>query len=144
MPYKNPEDRRANDKKYREANREKIRQTSREWAERNREKERERQREISKTDKEKKRQMIKSWKHYGIISEDFDILYEKYLQCEKCEWCKTIFNKKRYIEHNHYSGEIRGIVCQSCNLKQYHRKDKIFIKVLEELTTNTKRPNNLQ
>ena len=88
----------------------------------------------SQTDKEKKRKIITKWKLRGVICEDFDKMYEIYINTNKCNWCNKDVSKRRYIEHNHYSCEIRGIVCQSCNMK-ISLKDKKFQKVMSDLVS---------
>lgn len=57
---------------------------------------------------------------YGLTIEDYNVLVEK--QNGLCAICglpeKTIRGGKLLpiaIDHNHRSGEIRGLLCQSCN-----------------------------
>jgi hypothetical protein len=51
---------------------------------------------------------------YGITPSDFENLL---IQSEgKCMICKESFGKgKVCIDHNHTTGKVRGVVCDSCN-----------------------------
>ena len=64
------------------------------------------------------------WNDRGVIFDNFDTMYLRYINCINCEWCNTKLNKSHILEHNHFSGEIRGIVCNSCNQLQRYRDDK--------------------
>ena len=65
-------------------------------------------------DKEVKRGRVKAWKTYNI-----DISYEKYeemyLSCAgKCQICSKQ-SETLDVDHNHTTGNIRGLLCGSCN-----------------------------
>ena len=64
--------------------------------------------EIGKRTAENKR-----LKHlYGITIEDYEAMSEK--QNGKCAICyKT--NIKLHVDHNHETGEVRGLLCGNCN-----------------------------
>tara|TARA_R110002167_G_scaffold355988_1_gene570603 strand:- start:2459 stop:2947 length:489 start_codon:yes stop_codon:yes gene_type:complete len=90
-------------------------------------------RERPKTEKNKKCQRIGTWCKRGLhIDENINDLYIRYINCKECEWCHKEV-KKQLMEHNHTSGECRGIVCNSCNCK-IAKKDSDFQKVMYELT----------
>lgn len=49
---------------------------------------------------------------YGISIEDI----EKLLKINKCQICnKKLKNSQKCVDHNHATGEIRGILCVQCN-----------------------------
>ena len=72
---------------------------------------------------------IKSWINQGIISDDWDKTYNKWLKtlyCEKCN-CKLVRAPHPYckmtavIDHDHSinnQNNIRNILCNSCNSKR--------------------------
>lgn len=60
-----------------------------------------------------------SWKNAGIKN----MTYEKYLQmladqnncCAICESHVDLFKKQLAVDHNHETGEVRGLLCLACN-----------------------------
>ncbi len=69
---------------------------------------------------------IRNWKKYGVISDDFDKLYEEHMNILNCELCNIefddiIFNNKRCLDHNHETGLYRQTICHKCN-KHFDRK----------------------
>ncbi|MCK9543603.1 MAG: endonuclease VII domain-containing protein [Novosphingobium sp.] len=59
----------------------------------------------------KKRYSIK--RNYNLSDKQLDELYS----IGHCQICKTklIEKKKMYIDHNHTTGEVRGLLCSNCN-----------------------------
>ncbi len=57
-------------------------------------------------------------KRYGITVEDFDAMMDT--QGGKCYICRADppnSNKKRLsVDHNHETGEVRGLLCTKCNV----------------------------
>ena len=98
----------------------------------NKEKRNEYNKEYCQTEKGKKSMTISQWKRNGVICEDFDKMYEIYINTNNCNWCNKNISKRRYIEHNHNSGEVRGIVCQSCNMKMRY-KDNNYQKCMSDI-----------
>ena len=69
-----------------------------------------------KTEAGKKSMRISSWKTQGIISDDYNKLYERYINTTICDLCKINLNNiKKCIEHCHNTGTFRNIVCSKCN-----------------------------
>ena len=102
------------DKQYRENNKEKKSNVDKDYA---------------KTEKGQRVRKINTWKFLGIKCDDFDALYDKYInthQCERCE-CTITSGKgiigKRHLDHCHNTGEFRQIVCGMCNTNEIKQKD---------------------
>tara|TARA_R110002096_G_scaffold39376_3_gene107806 strand:+ start:68 stop:523 length:456 start_codon:yes stop_codon:yes gene_type:complete len=96
--------------------------------------------EYIQTEKNLKKRIIRSWKSQGLIA-DYDIIYDRYLNSEKCELCDRVYrnHKDKCMEHNHITCEFRSICCRGCNgdmldnkgqkhLKNiyYHKRDNIY------------------
>lgn len=85
------------------------------------------QKQYRQTEKAIKNRRITNWKIMGVISENYDELYEKYINTEFCELCNVkltegkLRNKTtRCLDHDHSINDcenVRNIVCQSCNSK---------------------------
>ena len=65
-----------------------------------------------------KNRTIHNWKRRNIIDEDYDSLFEYYLNCNNCMICLNTFDKRinKHLDHNHETGEPRYILCRSCNI----------------------------
>lgn len=64
-------------------------------------------------------------KQYGISESEVTELIVQ--QNGQCEICKEDISAKRHIDHNHASGEIRGLLCSSCNRALGYFKDSPLI-----------------
>ena len=60
------------------------------------------------------------WKRNGLIMDNFEEIYNKYIYATHCQLCNKQFEKSldRQMEHNHETGEFRNIVCNKCNHKK--------------------------
>lgn len=126
MPYKqNPE----YYKKYVEENKEKVREKNRKWRLNNKEHILQQSKEYRQTDQCIKSVRIGHWKNRGVIHDNFDELYEYYINCKECENCGIELIEgmyganKRCLDHCHKTGKFRNILCNSCN---FLRKEDNF------------------
>lgn len=91
---------------------------------------------LNSTEKRKKRQKIcrKQWvknnpgcyrkwnlkKQYGMSLEDFDkLVVEQLGRCSICD--KELFDP--YVDHDHTTGKVRGLLCVNCNMGIGHFMD---------------------
>lgn len=74
------------------------------------------------------------WRKYGIKMGGKPFLYQDYVSMHekadgKCEICGRILVTKSgedntaSVDHNHQTGEVRGLLCQSCNFMIAHSRD---------------------
>ena len=121
MPYKDPEKKKESDKRRYEKNKEKIKQQQKEYRAKNKDK----RQEYLQTEKAIKSRRITMWKLYGLKTEDYDNIYELYMNTTHCQKCnielscggKTTKTTK-CLDHSHITGEFRNILCHSCNTKR--------------------------
>ena len=80
--------------------------------------------EHRKTEAGKKSQRISRWRNRGVINDDFNSLYEYYINCKNCEECNVELiegnfgSNKKCLDHNHETGLFRNVVCCACNTKR--------------------------
>ena len=74
--------------------------------------------------KEYKSGVIFRWKDAGIITDDWDKLFERYMNTTHCEICScklitgNFGGNKKAIDHDHNTGIVRNICCHSCNMSR--------------------------
>jgi len=109
MPYKDPEKRKEYMREYQKKNILKVSENTRRY---------------NKTPKGVKAYRVRNWKKRGILSDDYDALYERYITTENCVFCgvcltvdKNNTKTTRCLDHDHESGQVRGVLCHSCNAK---------------------------
>ena len=121
---KNPEAVLATNKKYRDANKEKIKEFHKNLYKENKEKIDKRNQEYNQTEAGKKSFRISAWKKRGVICDDFDSLYDKFINCKNCEECAVELVEgmyganKRCLDHSHKTGLFRNVLCNTCNTKR--------------------------
>ena len=98
--------------KYREKNRELLREKNKKYSKENP--------EIVKNSKlkyrAKNKQNIKEQRRqmrYGITKQQYDEMLERQQYC--CAICSKTPKKTLDVDHCHSNGEIRGLLCNSCN-----------------------------
>ena len=69
----------------------------------------------------KKKVIIRIWKSRGIIDEDFNSLYEMFIEQTNCWICDKEFEPKgdRCLDHDHSIDDgpnVRYVCCRSCNM----------------------------
>ena len=112
-------------KRYIENNKEKVKETKKKWKKNNKEKVKESKKIYYKSPNGLKASRINTWIQMGLISNDYNALYEKYLNTSNCDNCncfltddKKITSTKRVLDHNHNTGLFRNILCHRCNVKR--------------------------
>jgi hypothetical protein len=81
---------------------------------------------------------IKSWKKQNIKCNDWNKLYDEYNNTKYCYCCNVKFIDNslgkccKCLDHHHLSGEIRNIICKSCN-NSISKVDNNMLKVLLDI-----------
>lgn len=116
----------AYDKKRYENNKAYIQEQSKKWYQNNKE----HRKEWSQTEQGIKSNRISTWKSYeGMSSQDhnWDEIYDIYISTDICDYCNVELvegnygSNKKCLDHNHITGEIRGILCHTCNTREVFR-----------------------
>jgi DNA-directed RNA polymerase subunit RPC12/RpoP len=69
----------------------------------------------------------KNWYARGIFCSMKTFLEKLMEQNYKCAICGRIVNTSAPLDHNHTTGEVRGVLCNKCNLLLGMAKDDIDI-----------------
>lgn len=137
---KNKERNSSNGKKYYLENKEKIKEKrgvyylenkeevlkhTREYKKQHEEWYKEYMKEYNQSPKGKRSMTISSWKRMGIKCDNYDTLYENYLNETHCDFCRVKFGKigdgtgsYKCCDHDHETGLFRNFLCSKCNIKR--------------------------
>ena len=84
-----------------------------------------RQRYLAKKDNPEfqKQQLKNNWKTKGLITDDYEKIYQIYINTKNCQKCNVVLTTdkrptptRRSMDHNHLTGEFRSILCNKCNV----------------------------
>ena len=117
-------DRKEYMRQYRLKNKDKIKEQRKEYTINNKEHHKEYNKEYRQTPNCKKSNTITNWKKRGVIHDDFNNLYELYINTTECNACNATFknSKDRHLDHSHETGEYRNVLCHSCNTMDNWKK----------------------
>ena len=98
-------------------NREHILLKQREYNTKHKEKKRIQHKNYGQTPQGKRSTRISGWKSAGVIGDLSKFYDEKYITATNCDVCNKEFSTSYYrcLDHCHTTGEIRQILCRSCN-----------------------------
>ena len=108
-----------NVKQYKKNNKEKQKEWSRRWRESNREKCRGYTKRWKADNREKSRKIDANARlkmAYGITTVEYELLLSKQSGC--CAICgksDTEYKRRLHVDHDHLTGNIRGLLCVRCN-----------------------------
>ena len=130
----NKEKRKEQQKEYKQENKDKIKEYYKKYYQENKEKRKkylqenkdkikEYHKEYNQTENRIKSKRIAKWKQRGVVCDDYDKLYEIFINTTNCEKCdilltydKVITNTTKCLDHNHQTGLFRYILCHRCNI----------------------------
>ena len=135
MPYKDPlkrkeyckewyKNNKETYKEYSKNNQEYRKEYNKEWYKNNQEYRKEYNKEYKQTATAKKSNTISKWKFSGLIHDNYEALYEHYINTFECDNCGIELVSGRYgnnfrcMDHCHKTGKFRNILCNTCNIER--------------------------
>ena len=110
---------------YKLKNKEKINARDRLYNQKNKEKIIEYKKLYRQTPNGKKTKTISDWKSRGLISDDYEAIYERYSNSTNCENCDCEYSIRgdgvgrwRCMDHDHITGLFRNVLCNTCNVRR--------------------------
>jgi len=82
---------------------------------------------------------ITKMKQLGIISDNYEALYEKWKNTTHCEDCNIELvggnngTNRKCIDHDHKTGAFRNIVCHKCNARRGREDNKIIAMTEQQI-----------
>ena len=104
-----------------------MKEWNKEWYKNNKEYDQKRLKAYRQTESGIKSNRISTWKSYkGMSSQDhnWDEIYITYVSTDFCDYCDIELVEGNYgsnrkcLDHHHITGEIRGILCHTCNTNE--------------------------
>ena len=121
-------ERREYRRQYRLNNQEKIKESDRQHRLRHKEKIKQCKIKYNQTDKGRKSSKIIVWKQRGVITDNWDAMYDHYIQTSFCDFCKVELSYDKHntattkcLDHDHTITDrpnFRNILCHPCNVKR--------------------------
>tara|TARA_R110000787_G_C13122428_1_gene414997 strand:- start:118 stop:534 length:417 start_codon:yes stop_codon:yes gene_type:complete len=112
-------------KEWRLKNKDKIKEKDRLYYLKNKEKVAQQKKEYHQSPEGKKSLRISRWRQRGVMCDDWDALYQKYLDTHLCELCSCPLTEDtiststtRCLDHCHDSGLFRNVLCWGCNVRR--------------------------
>jgi len=125
MPRVYTEEQRQRQKEWRLKNKEKQNIYFKEYYQKNKEKKKIYQVEHRLTEQGIKCERITTWKKRGVVSTDYNLLYDNYLASTNCEECGIEYGKRgdgtglfKCLDHCHETGLFRNYLCNNCNIRR--------------------------
>ena len=109
------------DKEYYAKHRERYLEQAKKYNKEHKEQKKEYEKEYRQREQSIKSKRIRDWKYNGLICEDYDKLYELYINTWECDNCGIELvegnygSNKKCMDHNHKTGIFRNILCNKCN-----------------------------
>ena len=122
--------------KYRKNNKKKIKKYQKEYYEKNKRERNEYNKNYRNSHKEERKEYRKTpegykaerkynWKQMGLNMENFEEIFNRYMNTTNCENCNVLLTRNRYtykttkvLDHNHITGEFRNVLCFVCNIRR--------------------------
>lgn len=126
-------------KKYREEHKEELRLKGKIWRRKNTEKLKLKQRKYRAENREKVKRSERSAhlrRKFGLTIEQFEqMLWEQEFRCLGCNIHQSELKKPLAVDHDHKTGEVRGLLCDPCNFALGCVKDdiKILLRLIKYL-----------
>ena len=127
-------------KEYRKKNKEKLQEMNKEYYQNNKEKFLEKAKDWSEQNQEKTRETKRRYrykKYYNTTIEEVEENLEA--QSGKCCICEKDITEKFHVDHDHDTGNARGLLCVSCNsaLGKFNDDPEMLKRAAKYLERNT-------
>lgn len=79
-------------------------------------------------------------RNFGITAEQYKEMFDRQEgKCAICEKHQDILKRRLAVDHNHFTGEIRGLLCTYCNHRVVgrHRDGNLLRKIADYVDAGT-------